>query len=274
MMVGEIYLPVERLIEYYGAQGSGVHLPFNFQLIGLPWHARAVADAIDRYEALLPSYGWPNWVLGNHDNPRIATRVGSAQARVAAMLLLTLRGTPTLYYGDEIGMHDVPIPPDRVQDPFEKNVPGMGHGRDPERTPMQWSSAAYAGFTTATPWLPIASDCSSRNVEIESADLNSILTLYRRLIELRRSEQALSIGDYVSVPKVGDLLSYRRQFDKQRRFLIILNFGSAPAAFQNPAVPQRGTVALSTHLDRDGERFGGRIALRGDEGVVIGLSDA
>jgi len=274
MMVGEIYLPVERLIEYYGTQDSGVHLPFNFQLIGLPWHARAIADAIDRYEALLPSYGWPNWVLGNHDNPRIATRVGSAQARVAAMLLLTLRGTPTLYYGDEIGMHDVPIPPDRVQDPFEKNVPGMGHGRDPERTPMQWSSAANAGFTTAAPWLPIASDCSSRNVEIESADPNSILTLYRRLIELRRREQALSIGDYVAVPEDGDLLSYRRQFDKQRRLLIILNFGSAPAAFQNPAVPQRGTVALSTHLDRDGESFGGRIVLRADEGVVVELSDA
>jgi alpha-glucosidase len=95
MMVGEIYLPLERLVTYYGAQGSGVHLPFNFQLIELPWHARAVADAIDRYEAQLPSYGWPNWVLGNHDNPRIATRVGDAQARLAALLLITLRGTPT-----------------------------------------------------------------------------------------------------------------------------------------------------------------------------------
>ena len=126
-----------------------MHLPFNFQLIELPWHARAIADAIDRYEALLPSYGWPNWVLGNHDNPRIASRIGAAQARVAAMLLLTLRGTPTLYYGDEIGMHNVPIPPDRVQDPFEKNVPGLGLGRDPARTPMQWSAAPNAGFTSA-----------------------------------------------------------------------------------------------------------------------------
>ncbi len=128
MMVGEIYLPLERLVTYYGAQGTGVHLPFNFQLIELAWHARALADAIDRYEAILPSYGWPNWVLGNHDNSRIASRIGSAQARVAAMLLLTLRGTPTLYYGDEIAMHNVPIPPDRVQDPFEKNVPGLGIG--------------------------------------------------------------------------------------------------------------------------------------------------
>ncbi|MEX0614196.1 MAG: alpha-amylase family glycosyl hydrolase [Pirellulales bacterium] len=273
MMVGEIYLPVERIMEYYGAQGSGVHLPFNFQLIELPWHARAVADAIDRYEGLLPSYGWPNWVLGNHDNPRIASRIGAAQARVAAMLLLTLRGTPTLYYGDEIGMRNVPIPPDRVQDPFEKNVPGLGHGRDPERTPMQWSPTENTSFTTGAPWLPIAEDYQSNNVEQQTADPDSMLTLYRRLIEFRRRAPALSIGSYFPVLEQGDLLSYRRQFDTARRYLIILNFGSEPAVFHNPAVPQRGAIALSTHLDREAEAFDGRIALRGDEGVIIELTD-
>jgi alpha-glucosidase len=274
MMVGEIYLPVERLIEYYGAQGSGVHLPFNFQLIELPWHARAIADAIERYEALLPPYGWPNWVLGNHDNPRIATRIGPAQARIAAMLLLTLRGTPTLYYGDEIGMHNVPIPPDRVQDPFEKNVPGMGHGRDPERTPMQWSSVKNAGFTSGDPWLPIAEDWQSVNVEANSAESQSILSLYRRLIALRRHHAALSIGDYQPLPEHGDLLSYRRQFDNGTRFLIILNLGSEAVVFHNPAAPIRGTVALSTYLDRESELFPGHIAVRGDEGLIIELDDA
>src|SRR5678809_1416797 len=108
-----------------------------------------------------------HWVLGNHDNPRIASRIGDAQARVAAMLLLTLRGTPTMYYGDEIGMHDVPIPPDRVQDPFEKNVPGLGLGRDPARTPMQWTPGEATGFTTGSPWLPIADDARALNVETE-----------------------------------------------------------------------------------------------------------
>jgi alpha-glucosidase len=265
MMVGEIYLPVERLMEYYGAQGSGVHLPFNFQLISLPWHARAVADAIDRYEALLPSYGWPNWVFGNHDNPRIATRIGAAQARVAAMLLLTLRGTPTLYYGDEIGMHNVPIPPERVRD--------LGHGRDPERTPMQWSAGEHAGFSTREPWLPVAEDYASKNVERESSDASSILTLNRRLMELRRREPALSVGSYSGVPQDGDLLSYRRHFDRGRRFLIILNLGSEPAVFQNPAAARRGAVALSTHLDREQEAYDGRIELRGDEGVVIEIAD-
>ena len=110
-----------------------MHLPFNFQLIELPWHARAIwPTRSTATKRRFRSYGWPNWVLGNHDNPRIASRIGPDQAATSPpMLLLTLRGTPTLYYGDEIGMHNVPIPPDRVQDPFEKNVPGLGLGRDP-----------------------------------------------------------------------------------------------------------------------------------------------
>src|SRR6185369_17017347 len=133
-------------------------LPFNFMLLSAPWHAATIAKLIADYEAALPPGGWPNWVLGNHDRPRIASRVGAAQARLAAMLLLTLRGTPTLYYGDEIGMHDVAIPPERIQDPVERNVPGCGLGRDPQRTPMQWSAARNAGFTQAEPWLPVAED--------------------------------------------------------------------------------------------------------------------
>src|SRR5205085_3716774 len=166
----------------YGEGGSGVHMPFNFQLITMPWNARTISQAIQHYEQSLPSYGWPNWVLGNHDNPRIASRVGSAQARVAAMMLLTLRGTPTMYYGDEIGMADVCIPKEAVQDPFEKNVPGMGLGRDPERTPMQWDQGPGAGFTAGTPWLPLAQDYRTVNVRAQRGDPKSILSLYRRLI--------------------------------------------------------------------------------------------
>ena len=104
LLVGEIYLPIERLVRYYGADDPGVHLPFNFQLIDLPWDAATIGMAIRQYELILPENGWPNWVLGNHDRPRIAAKIGEAQARVAATLLLTLRGTPTIYYGDEIGI--------------------------------------------------------------------------------------------------------------------------------------------------------------------------
>ena len=196
LMIGEIYLPVERLVTYYGTESSGVHLPFNFQLIEIPWHAPAIAAAIDAYEAALPSHGWPNWVLGNHDKSRIASRVGPAQARIAAMLLMTLRGTPTMYYGDEIGMHDVSIPPESVRDPWEINVPGFGVGRDPQRTPMQWDDSPHAGFTTGEPWLPVASDYLDINVGRERNDPASMLTLYRRLIELRKAESALTLGAY------------------------------------------------------------------------------
>jgi len=118
--------------------------------VRLAWRLLLIRQIIDSYEGLLSGLHWPNWVLGNHDNPRIATRVGLAQARIAAMLLLTLRGTPTLYYGEEIRMRNASIPPTSVHDPWEKNVPGLGLGRDPVRAPMQWDTRPQSGFTTAT----------------------------------------------------------------------------------------------------------------------------
>jgi alpha-glucosidase len=270
VMIGEIYLPVERLVEYYGAEESGVHLPFNFQLILAEWDARHIEGLIEEYESALPEDGWPNWVLGNHDQHRIASRVGLAQARVAAMLLLTLRGTPTIYYGDEIGMTDVPIPPERVQDPFEKNVPGKGLGRDPERTPMQWRPVEHAGFSTVEPWLPIAADFRGVNVEVQREDPRSMLTLHRRLIELRRGEPALEVGRYEAVQADGDVLAYaRRARAGENDFLIVLNLGPEPHAFQVPLPFRTGTAVLSTHLDRDDEPVEAELHLRGDEGVVV-----
>ena len=271
MLVGEIYLPVERLMAYYGASGRGAHLPFNFQLIRLAWNAKEIAEAVERYEALLPSYAWPNWVLGNHDKPRIATRAGASQARVAAMLLLTLRGTPTMYYGDEIGMHDVPIAPDQVQDPFEKNVPGLGLGRDPVRTPMQWSSGQWAEFSTVRPWLPVADDYRNANVELERTDASSLLSLYRRLIELRRAEPALSVGDYAALPAGDDLVAYMRKAGR-RRLLIVLNFGARPRKFDLNELEAQAVLLLSTHLDREQDKLGDELRLRPDEGVIVELS--
>ncbi|HYH21721.1 MAG TPA: alpha-amylase family glycosyl hydrolase [Azospirillum sp.] len=268
LMIGEAYLPIDRLMGYYGADLTGFHLPFNFHLISTRWNAEAVAALIGRYEAALPPGGWPNWVLGNHDRPRVASRIGPAQARVAAMLLLTLRGTPTLYQGEEIGMTDVPIPPELVQDPWERNVPGLGLGRDPVRTPMPWDTGPNAGFTAGEPWLPLGADHRTRNVAVQAADPRSMLALHRALIALRRAEPALSVGSYTLLEATDDVLVYERRH-AGRGIRVALNLGSRPQPAVGTPVP--GRILLSTHLDHTGESVDGAVLLRADEGLVIGV---
>jgi alpha-glucosidase len=262
VLIGEIYLPLERLVAYYGAELSGAHLPFNFQLLSAPWDAQQLARLIAEYERLLPPGAWPNWVLGNHDRPRVATRLGLAQARVAAMLLLTLRGTPTLYYGDEIGMQNVPIPPERVQDPFERRVPGMGLGRDPIRTPMQWS--AHGGFTTGEPWLPLAANFQDVNIEKQKQDPRSMLSLHRALLALRRRERALETGGFTACEAPAEVLAYTRG----ERFFVALNLGRQGRRVR---LPRPGELVLSTHLDRS-EDVSGTLELRPDEGAIVRLA--
>ncbi len=271
LLIGEVYLPVEDLVAYYGRDLSGAHLPFNFSLLETEWHARQIAHLIDRYETALPAGGWPNWVLSNHDRPRIAGRVGSDQARIAAMLLLTLRGTPTLYYGDEIGLPQVAIPKDRIRDPFERNVPGYGLGRDGARTPMQWDATKYAGFSSAEPWLPLSHDWHSSNVVNMSGDLTSIYNLYRRLIAVRRAQPCLQIGAYQPIVARGDLLLFVRRQDSER-VLVALNLGSEPIVVEFRSGELHGRVLVSCWGDRDGEAIEGSIALRAADGLVIQLS--
>jgi alpha-glucosidase len=230
ILIGEIYLPIERLVAYYAPDEAGtlrgVQLPFNFHLISSHWEAAALADLIRRYEAAIPEQGWPNWVLGNHDQPRIASRIGAARAALAACLLLTLRGTPTLYYGDEIGMTDVEIPVEDLRDPAELREPGKGQGRDPQRTPMQWDGGANAGFTRGKPWLPLAPDHGTRNVERLRQDPGSILSLYRELLALRRREPALHAGAIESVQASGDCLTFDRTYGSSR-LRVQINFGAS-----------------------------------------------
>jgi len=268
LMIGEIYLPFERLMAYYGRDLSGVHLPFNFALLKAPWRAREIAALIDKYEAALPKGVWPNWVLGNHDRPRIAGRIGQAQARVAAMLLLTLRGTPTLYYGDEIGLPQVTMAPEQVRDPFEKNVPGLGLGRDGCRTPMQWDGTRVAGFSNADPWLPLTEDFVSRNVARQRSDPASLYNLYRRLIAFRRKHPALATGNYQPIAAKGDVLAYFREQDSER-FFVALNLGAEVAS---GALPDgQGTVVLSLLEDRAGDKVQGPFKLAGNSGLLIKL---
>lgn len=265
VLIGEVYLPIHRLVTYYGTKQDGAHLPFNFQLISLPWKAAELAAAISEYEGALPEAAWPNWVLGNHDQPRIASRVGLAQARVAAVLLLTLRGTPTLYYGDEIGMRDGVIAPEEAEDPQGKNV---GLSRDPQRTPMQWNAQPGGGFSSAKPWLPLSLELRRCNVEVEQAENDSMLALYRRLIELRRQDPALSLGSYTPIPTSGDVLAFVRE-GEGRRFLIVLNLGHRSQLLQLPGY--NGSVIVATDRLREAERIAERVPLLGDDGLVIRL---
>ncbi len=270
VMIGEAYLPIDRLMAYYGVDLSGFQLPFNFHLISTPWDPQSVASLIHTYEAALPSGGWPNWVLGNHDRPRVASRIGIAQARVAAMLLLTLRGTPTIYQGEEIGMEDVQIPRDQVQDPFELNVPGFGLGRDPVRTPMPWTSQRHGGFTDGHPWLPLNADAHTLNVAAQAADPNSLLSLYKALIRLRRESEVLCTGSFQLVSADAGVLAYRREL-RGRQMLIALNMTRNKQVLRSEQ--SVGDVLLSTYLDDHDPWEAGEIHLRADEGLVLACGD-
>jgi len=268
LMIGEIYLPVDRLIDYYGKDGNGAHLPFNFHLIGAPWDARELELVIDRYEGALPDHAWPNWVLGNHDQSRIVSRLGAGQARAAAMLLLTLRGTPTIYYGEELGMQDVAISPEMAVDVRETTAPGLGFGRDPHRTPMQWDRSATGGFTTGRPWLPLPAEAAQHSVEAERDDPSSMLSLYRRLLDLRRAEPALSVGSYAPLPATGPLLAYLREHEG-RRLAVVLNIGAEEVAWEIPEGVAGAHVVLSTSPNAGAPNAEHQLSIGADEGLIL-----
>ena len=280
MMVGEIYLPNEDLMKYYGTSDKPeCHLPFNFQLISAPWDAALVHKMVDDYEAALPEGAWPNWVLGNHDRHRVATRVTPAQARVANMMLLTLRGTPTCYYGDEIGMENVPIPREYIQDPPAVNQPEIAHlfGRDPERTPMQWDDSPNAGFSapkTKRLWLPLAANYKTVNVESQLKDKNSFLNFFIKIMDYRRMSPALKVGSYRSFdPKSEEAQKncfiYERKADKEH-LLIALNFSGKEQRIELP-LSGKGKVLISTNTSGLGEINLSDFTLQPNEGCLIFL---
>jgi alpha-glucosidase len=267
--IGELWGPMDRWVRYYGEDSDELHMPFNFRLMWQPWGAKAMRDCVDGMEGALPPFAWPNYVLGNHDQWRLATRFGGqAQARLAGLLLLTLRGTPTFYYGDEIGLENGAIPPEKIQDPQGLNL-GAHRSRDVCRTPMQWNASANAGFSTTEPWLPVTNDYAARNVEAEAADPTSMLSFYRRLFWLRRSSAALHGGSYQAVDVQGNCYAYLRECDSERK-LVVLNFDDQPCTVTTP-LEEKGHLLLSTHIDREGEVNLSCIKLRPHEGLVIDL---
>jgi alpha-glucosidase len=268
-IIGEIHLfDLDRWARYFGTDGKEMHLPFNFGLLKVPWRGDTVGHHVAEIERVTAAVGWPSYVLGNHDEHRPVARLGAGQARVGMVLLLTLRGTPTLYYGDELGHPDVAVLPERERDPWGLRVPGLGLSRDPARTPMPWTTGPSGGFTDpgVEPWLPVVDDLATFSVAAQAADPGSMLRLTRRLVELRRGSAALTVGGYRELAATPAVLAYERRAGEEV-VLVALNFSSASAEVTLGA----GTaeVLAGTHRPpgRAVDLVG--IALAPDEAIVV-----
>jgi alpha-glucosidase len=268
MAVGEVYLlDMPKLVSYYG-RGDELDLCHNFVFLHQPWKADAFRAVVEEFEGLLPEGTWPDYFLNNHDHSRVVTRYddggnGRARARVAAMMLLTLRGTPFLYQGEELGMRDGPVPPDRIVDV---------DGRDPERTPMHWDASPGAGFTTGEPWLPIDPEHERVNAAAQRGDATSMLSLYRRLLQLRRGSSALRQGAYASLTSAPDGVFAYLRTTSDEQLLVALNMTSDPVRFAATPQGAGGQLELSTDPGRHiGQVPLAALDLGPDEGVIVRL---
>lgn len=263
--VGEMHIfDLPEWAAYYGEELDQLHMPFNFHLMAADWNAQSLRIVIEAVLWNIPVGGWANWTLGNHDENRLATRLGLDNARLAALLLLTLRGTPFIYYGDELGMSDTHIPTGEGKDPWGDEMSSLS--RDGCRSPMQWDSSAHAGFTTGKPWLEVAPDFKTRNVVAELEDPGSMLNLYRRIMVQRRESEALRFGSHLSHPSSNDeVLVYRRETVAETA-TVALNLSDH---FQEIEL-KSGKVLISTADPERGERFRHSVSLAPREGLLIG----
>jgi alpha-glucosidase len=240
---------------YYGS-GDELHLAFNFPPLDAPWDAVVWQSVINEVEHHLPEAAWPTWVLSNHDNRRHRTRYGGSllRARAAAVLLLTLRGTPFIYQGEELGLLDVELLPHDWVDPG---------GRDGPRAPIPWERESPFGWRGEPPYLPFPLEAAERNVEAQRADPESIAHLYRDLIAVRRASPALSGGDWKPVEAPKEVIGFRRSTASDQR-VILVNF-----AGRTQKVPVDGGWVVELASDRagEGETYGGLVP--GDAAVIL-----
>lgn len=277
VLVGEIFTrDAKTSAKYQGNGNDELHLAFNMEMLYLKWDARAIARAIRHWYGALPAEGWPNFTLGNHDRPRVATRFASGDAstdkarlQVAAMLLLSLRGTPFIYYGDEIGMSNARIPREELVDPTGITFWPLPMGRDGERTPMQWNSGEGAGFTApgVKPWLRLGDDVAEVNVASQMNDPDSILAWYKKLIELRKASDDLTFGAF-SFVESGDrgVIAFLRG----EKTLCALNFSRASKTI---SIPRDGTVLLGNRRDSGAALSAGAAVLAPTEALLVSLRD-
>lgn len=269
LLLGEAYVPVDRLGRYLGERaGEAFDLAFDFDFLLSPWDADRLRLAVEGSEAHLPPHAWACRAFSNHDNPRHATRYGAAVNRAAALLLLTLRGTPVLYMGEEIGMEDVRLPGDARD----------RAGRDSQRTPMQWQDIPGGGFTAGQPWLPVG-DTSAANVAAQRDDPGSLLAFYRRLIAERHSSEALGSGTQrmLDTARGDGVVAFLRESEGERLLVVVSCAGRGATvdlvAAARGRIPPEGRVRVSTDGDRsDAERVSvASLALAPNEGLIVEL---
>jgi alpha-glucosidase len=248
--VGEVNLHETSAIRTYYGAGDELHMAFNFLPLSLPWTAAAWKEAIRTVECDLGRDAWPTWVLSNHDSTRHRTRLGGGEAvsRAAAVLLLSLRGTPFLFQGEELGLEDAVIPPERRVDPA---------GRDGCRAPIPWTGVPAHGWATADPWLPWPPHAEERNAEVERGKPRSILQLYRRLLAARRASPALRHGTISILDAPDGVLAYSRSTEQDQR-TVVVNFGPAEVE-----VPLDGNWELGVSSDRAAEVWSGVVSPSG-----------
>jgi alpha-glucosidase len=264
LLCGEVQGKTDRIGHFYGDSKPRLHLPLNFALLDTEWSAISVQATIDAYFNAIPKDAWPDFVIGGHDKHRVASKIGQPQMRILAMLLMTIRGTPFLFAGDEIGSEQVSIPAERIQDPFEKLVKGFNLGSDPERAPLRWDDTDKGGFTVGEPWLPLSED-RARNILAQQHDSQSLLNLYRELIALRSREPCLTQGEYRPRRAQNDIFSFERGLG-ETEILVALNISGEPRLWEWHGY---GFRLLSTELDRGSGKVQGPIHLKPNEGVII-----
>lgn len=271
------YQEIEKTMMYYGTpQVKESDFPFNFYLLDLPQNTSGlwVKHLVHLWMANMPKGQWPNWVVGNHDKPRISSSAGPTYVRVINMLLLTLPGTPTTYYGEEIGMENINVTQSQIQDPAGKY--NASASRDPQRSPMQWSEDINAGFNSKTnlTWLPLHPDYKTVNVEIQKKNESSVLAQYQYLNTLRQSELVLQRGWFCYIHADASVFSYLREMDGlNKAFLVVLNFGKDSVITDLSSVqelPNQLKVVMSTNRLNNGKTLQkSHIQTEAGEGLLI-----
>ncbi len=279
MLVGEIFInDVDEAVKYYGENNDGMHLVFNFAFMHSKFKASSFKKNIQNWLDVTKDKGWPSYFLSNHDIPRHISRYAKgkwtlARAKLAIALLLTLKGTPFIYMGEEIGMLDVKIKKHQLMDSVGKHYFPFHRGRDRARTPLQWTSEEYAGFSKQEPWLPVHKDYKEINVEQAERDPNSLLHTYRKLIWLRKKTEALGLGEFAFYEKAPkNVLAYFRTTE-QETVLVALNMGKQKRILSLDADYQRAQVLFSTSGDKQSIDLN-KIELSAYQGLILSLQKA